>query len=239
MKFKNIIYLDGYIKIFLVRTGREEIKKFSLALVKHLIIHYSIGLVNNKGTRIKESVKVDPNDIEFTEDYIIVSFMLEGLRDPYECEITIHTLTVFLTDGSRIRLKVEKTTQFRYITSEFPEIILKKGPTNLDIINPSNSKIKEGRKEESNTEKDTSEHFINSYEQFKAKIQDTDLIDLIKCKTNTIDFSLKNFGISLLCKLLLLTKYVNELVNNDFQNDLSEFLKDNILKSIEKEEAMT
>ncbi|MBA7613913.1 hypothetical protein ES703_21171 [subsurface metagenome] len=239
MKFKNIIYLDGYIKIFLVRTGREEIKKFSLALVKHLIIHYSIGLVNNKGTRIKESVKVDPNDIEFTEDYIIVSFMLEGLRDPYECEITIHTLTVFLTDGSRIRLKVEKTTQFRYITSEFPEITLKKGPTNLDIINPSNSKIKEGRKEESNTEKDTSEHFINSYEQFKAKIQDTDLIDLIKCKTNTIDFSLKNFGISLLCKLLLLTKYVNELVNNDFQNDLSEFLKDNILKSIEKEEAMT
>ncbi len=239
MKFKNIIYLDGYIKIFLVRIGREEIKKFSLALVKHLIIHYSIGLVNNKGTRIKESVKVDPNDIEFTEDYIIVSFMLEGLRDPYECEITIHTLTVFLTDGSRIRLKVEKTTQFRYITSEFPEITLKKGSTNSDITNPSNTRKEEDEKEENNTEKDTSEHFISSYEKFKAKIQDTDLIELIRCKTNTIDFSLKNFGISLLCKLLLLIKYVNELVDNDFQNDLQEFLKDNILKSIEQEEAMT
>ena len=148
MKFKNIIYLDSFIKIFLVRTEEKEIKKISPALVKHAIIHYSIGLVANKGTRIKESVKVDPNDIEFAEDYVIISFMLEGLHDPYECEIIIHTLTVFLKEGSRIRLKVEKTTQFRYITSEFPEITLKKGLTNSDITNSSNTKKEEGKKEE-------------------------------------------------------------------------------------------
>ncbi|MBA7705889.1 hypothetical protein ES703_114731 [subsurface metagenome] len=239
MKVKNLVYLDSFIKIFLVRTEEKEIKKISPALVKHAIIHYSIGLVANKGTRIKESVKVDPNDIEFAEDYVIISFMLEGLRDPYECEIIIHTLTVFLKEGSLIRLKIEETKQFRYVTSELPEIILKRESPNVAANRSSKPQKEEGKKGAQNTGEKTSEYFKNTYEKFKTKIQDSDLIELIRCKTNTIDFSLKNFGISLLCKLLLLIKYVNELVDNDFQSDLQEFLKENILKSIEKEELMT
>ena len=246
MKFKNIIYLDSYIKIFLVRIEKQDTKQFCPELVKHLIIHYSIGLAKKKGARIKESVKINPKDIEFAEDYIIASFLLEELHKPYECEITIHTLTIFLKDSSQKRLKVDKKYQFRYLPSDFSEIkqinmkkTSKKSSPNLKKLNPSNTIKEEDKKEENNTEKDTSEHFISSYEKFKAKFQDTDFIELIRCKTSTIDFSLKNFGISLLCKLLLLIKYVNELVDNDFQNDLQEFLKDNILKSIEQEEVMT
>ena len=95
--------------------------------------------------------------------------------------------------------------------------------------------LKAMRKVKREDDKETSNHFIDSYKKFKADIQDTDLLELLRHKTSTIDFNLKNFGISLLCKLLLLVKYVNELVDNDFQSDLQEFLQINIFKNVKKE----
>jgi len=78
-------------------------------------------------------------------------------------------------------------------------------------------------------------HFITSYEKFKSQIEDTGMLDLLKNKPSTVDFNLKNFGISLLCKLLLLIKSVNELVDNDFQKDLHEFLRSQILNRLKTE----
>ena len=51
------------------------------------------------------------------------------------------------------------------------------------------------RKVKKEDDKEISNHFIDSYKKFKADIQDTDLLELLRHKTSTIDFNLKNFGI--------------------------------------------
>ena len=250
MKLKNVIYLDSYIKIFFLKTEREEIKTISPKLVQNITIDYSIGLINNLGGKVQESIKINKKDIEFMENYVVVTFHIENLHDPNNCEINFRSLIISLKDFPRFKMHIGKIYTFRSIQSEnypatnlienqkisrivkIPKIIEKRkimsNNTDPIIINPV-------RKIKRKDDKETSNHFIDSYKKFKADIQDTDLLELLRHKTSTIDFNLKNFGISLLCKLLLLVKYVNELVDNDFQSDLQEFLHINIFKNVKKE----
>ncbi len=250
MKLKNVIYLDSSIKIFFLKTEREELKAISPKLIQNITMGYSIGLINNPGGKIKESIKIDRKDIEFIKNYVVVSFPIENLHDPNNCEIIFHSLIISLKDFPRFKMNIGKTYTFRSIQSEnysalnlienqkvsrivkLPKIIekRKKMSSNSGLIDP-----KTVRKVKKEDDKETSNHFIDSYKKFKADIQDTDLLELLRHKTSTIDFNLKNFGISLLCKLLLLVKYVNELVDNDFQSDLQEFLHINIFKNVKKE----
>ena len=73
--------------------------------------------------------------------------------------------------------------------------------------------------------------FVDSFQKFKENIKDSDLLDLFSSKEKALNFNLKSFGISLLCKLLLLIKYLNNLVDNEFQEDLQKFLKVNLMGS--------
>ncbi|KKL02059.1 hypothetical protein LCGC14_2626670, partial [marine sediment metagenome] len=66
--------------------------------------------------------------------------------------------------------------------------------------------------------------FVDSLKKFKSEIQGSNFENLIKNKAKAMDFDLKSFSFSILCKLLMLTKYVNNLVDNDFQKDLTKFV---------------
>jgi hypothetical protein len=78
------------------------------------------------------------------------------------------------------------------------------------------------------TTKEELQHlFEDSYHKFLKDFQNSQVNDMVKSKQ--MEFNMKNFGISLLCKMLLLVKYFNELVDNDFQDDLHTFLQQNIL----------
>lgn len=259
MILKEIIYSDSAIKVYFIKTERDEIKAIAPDLVQYITICYSIGLIDNPGSIIKESVKIDKKDIGFMDKYIITSIQLDRLLKPYDCQITIHSINIFLKDSQRFKIDIKKTKQFRNIKSGSPIIPIppnknsKSFKKTIKIENrtslntPSTptlstpKSIKEDCKKEGilkQIDKRFSNSFIDSYKKFKKSIQNTDLIKFIKLKTSTIDFSLKHFGMSLFCKLLLMVKYLNILVDNEFQTELNEFLKNQILNGIIMEEAI-
>ncbi len=250
MKLENVIYLDSSIKVFFLKTERKELETISPKLVQNITIGYSIGLINNLGGKVQEFIKIDRKDIEFLKNYVVISFHIENLHDSNDCEISFHLLIISLKNFSRFKMNIDKTYTFKSIQSQdFPTsnlienqkisriVKIPKSLENQKIMSSNSGPInlKAMRKVKREDHKEISNHFIDSYKKFKADIQDTDLLELLRHKTSTIDFNLKNFGISLLCKLLLLVKYVNELVDNDFQSDLQEFLHINIFKNMKKE----
>ncbi len=239
IELERIIYLDNNIKIFCVKTEGEH-ETITPALVQYITLSYSIGLIDNPGRRVPEQIKIDKKNINFIENYIVASFKITGLHDPNICEMTLKTLSIHLKNSPRHTIKINKTYSFKSIQSGIPPISEKiKSPksskTSDKKLYSKETRIQSSAKSEIKKAKDSPAHFSEAYEKFKTKIQETDLIELLRKKTGSVEFNLKNFGISLLCKTLLLVKQVNELVDNEFQNDLQEFLKKNIFESIKEE----
>ncbi|MFX1469496.1 MAG: hypothetical protein ACFFB8_12615 [Promethearchaeota archaeon] len=211
-----------------------ERSNFSPDNIQTITINYSIGRIGTVGDKIKESIKINLKECTFRNEEIILSFSLEQLHEPHKCEITLHSLTISFRDGTKSTFKINITRRFKDIESDFLEV--SNYQTKDDIAKSVKAKnVEQGKIREIRQAKPPkNDDFTDSYEQFKLRLHETDLIGLIKRKASTIDFSLKDFGISLLCKLLLLVKYMNQLVDNDFQNDLQEFLKVNLLENAEK-----
>lgn len=234
MILKNIIYLDSSIKVIFDIPGKDEFKTLTTGNLQYLAISYRIGLIKSSGDKITETVKINKNDIEIIDNLLNTSFRLDGLHKPFDCEITLDSMTLIIKDNLKHKININETFSFRSIASDassFFELLngkAKKEPSALK----SKAKVKISK---NLPEKKSSQNFIDSYEQFRDSLDKTDFIDILKLKTGTIDFNLKNFGISLLCKLLLLTKFVNELVDNEFQEDLHRFLKINFIQKTKSE----
>lgn len=242
MNIKKIIYLDSTIKVCCEKTTPEEANKLTSKVVQQACIYYSIGLKDNPVSKVVETVKVEKKDIIYTRKYIILSFPLDGLLKPQESEITLNSIHFIFQDKSKYKVKIGYTQPFRSIESDptVIENIIKNGRK----ATPSATQTKKSTKKQKlkkisvprlSGNLDDIKHFINSYQRFKGKFQESELQQLLKTKPNTVDFNLKSFGISLLCKLLLLIKSVNELVDNEFQKDLHEFLRSQILNRLKTE----
>ncbi len=242
VELERIIYLDNFIKIFCIKTEEKELETITPALIQYITLSYSIGLIDNPGRRVTEQIKIDKKNINFIENYIVASFKITGLHNPNLCEMTLKRLNIYLKDIPRHTIKIDETHSFRSIqsgTSPITEKINAKKVLKLSKQKQDKKKTGSKAKFQSKTEakgtEDSHTNFTEAYEKFKEKIQETDLIELLRKKTGSVEFNLKNFGMSLLCKTLLLVKQVNELVDNEFQNDLQEFLKKNIFESIKTE----
>ncbi len=237
IELERIIYLDNFIKIFCIKTEEKELETITPALTEYITLSYSIGLIDNPGRRINEQIKIDKKNINFIENYIVASFKITGLHNPNLCEMTLKNLNIYLRNSPRHTIKINKTYTFKSIQSRTSPITekIKSKKVVKQKQNKTGSKDKSQRKIEIKGTEDSPANFTESYEKFKTKIQETDLMELLRKKTGSVEFNLKNFGMSLLCKTLLLVKQVNELVDNEFQNDLQEFLKKNIFESIRKE----
>jgi hypothetical protein len=236
MIVKKIIYLDSSIKICCVKSTTAEQERLLPELVRYVFFCYSIGLINNPSSRIKETIKIERNNIRFGENYLIFSCSLDGLLKAEECDFTIHSITFFLKDQPRYKAQIGKTVAFRHMDSDpmLIEKLMKKSITHKDPETPLSIR-KVAPLDTSKISLPEIKHFMNSYEKFRTRIQSSEFKDLLKNKPSAIDFNLKSFGISLLCKLLLLIKSVNELVDNDFQKDLHEFLQSQIINQLETE----
>ena len=245
MIVKKIIYLDSNIKVCCVKTEKAEVEQISPELVQHVFFCYSIGLIDNPASRVKETIKIEKKDIIFVRNYIVISFNFDGLLKPEECEFSIHSITFFLRDNPRLEVHIGKTEAFKHIESDpvIIENLLKRtkkpsGSNHIPHNKNKNLPNKVNAKSVLNEPKVNVEdikHFIDSYEKFKTQFKDSEIQELLENKPSTMDFNLKSFGISLLCKLLLLIKSVNELVDNDFQKDLHQFLRDQILNRLKTE----
>jgi len=242
MNIQKIIYLDSTIKVCCEKTTPEEAKKLTSKVVQQACIYYSIGLLDNPESKVIETVKVEKKDIIYTRKYIVLSFPLDGLLKPQESEITLNSIHFIFQDKSKYKVKFSYTQPFCSIESD-PSVIeniiksVRKPTPSATPTKKSTKKqiVKTAPVPGHSGNLDDIKHFIDSYQKFKVQLKESDLQELVDTKQNTVDFNLKSFGISLLCKLLLLIKSVNELVDNEFQKDLHEFLRSQILDRLKTE----
>ncbi|HEC37012.1 hypothetical protein LCGC14_1217970 [marine sediment metagenome] len=227
MKVNSIkFHIDSGISIF-CKSTEEEYNSLRCA-----IVNYDISIISAPYKKVQEQCKIYKKDFQFQQYYFILFFPLDNIINPHESQISIKSISFFLNGSKRVNFTINKTYTFKELQKKTTTIgkfhdtyrenlqrgrlsSQKKGSSTKHSISPS-----------TNTEE--TKLFVDSLKKFKNEVQGSNLENLIKKKGKALDFNLKNFGISILCKLLLLTKYVNNLVDNDFQEDLTEFVKLNL-----------
>ena len=253
MKLLSVSYdPDGVIKLCLAKNQERESERIVPELVRHVTINYDVGLIDNPHGIIKETLRIQKEGIEFNEDQLNLYFQLDGLIKPTECKLTLRSVIFYLKDQFKMMFRVNQTHSFLELISNnyIKEDKSLRLVRDNDQINETKGEM-DPREDASHSpspqkkatttplkkhasksvgKKEVRDLFVDSYEKFKEKAKKSELLELMKTKMGSIEFSLKDFGISLLCKLLLLIKYLNELVDNDFQEDLKEFLKIHVMK---------
>ena len=160
--------------------------------------------------------KINKNKVKIFKNVIVLSFSLDELNQIEDCQITIDSLSIYLDSQKRIKTEFKKTFLFDEIYST---------NNDLEIQTP----LLEQKKRKDIKNAQITRHFKDSYEKFKDLIDQSKIGNLIKYKAKSFDHALKEFGISLLCRVLLTVSHLNTLLENDFKEDLDTFLTTNIL----------
>lgn len=239
MKIESIKYdIDSGISIFCTKSGGEKI---SFEYVQHIIINYDISLINNSITRVRERFKLNKRNIKFQQENFVLFVPLDNVIKPSESQITLRSLALYLEGNKKLQFQINQTYSF----SELQKISGSKidySPSKGKLRTKASKNLQKGEScsQTSPVSKQTSSLakgkgdsrlFVDSFKKFKDSIQESELLDLFSTKEKALNSNLKSFGISLLCKLLLLVKYLNNLVDNEFQEDLQKFLKVNLMGS--------
>ena len=230
MNITRAIYSpDRVIKVCVSKTSTEEQKQIVPDLVRHAIIFFSIGLINKPETAIEEAYKINKKRVKIFKNVVVLSFSLEELNQIEECQITFNSLTIFLDTKKKIKTEFGKTFSFEEIFSTNDD---------LEIQTPQLQQKKESQDNEIKVKErlnpQIAKHFKDSYEKFKDVIEQSKIGNLIKYKAKSFDHALKEFGISLLCRVLFTVSHLNTLLENDFKEDLTSFLTSNVL-NLQKE----
>ncbi len=230
MNITRVIYNpDRVIKVCVSKTSEDEQKQLVPNLVQHVVVFFSIGLINKPESAIEEAYKINKNKVKIFKNLVVLSFSLDELNQVENCQITIDSLTIFLSSKKKVKTEFRKTFAFEEIYSTNDD---------LEINFPLFQQKKESQdnrikgKEKSNIQ--VQKHFKDSYEKFKDVIEQSKIGNLIKYKSKSFDHALREFGISLLCRVLLTISHLNTLLENDFEKDLNTFLKSNVL-NLQKE----
>lgn len=241
MKIEHIkFHIDSGISIQCKKSGEADDRQFTPKQLRSAIVSYEISLKNDPLKKVKEKCRINNRNIEYTTHYFTLFFPLENILEPHESQITFRSLTFIFTNKSRSKFPLNETYSFTELqknSSIHSTIGRNQGQTDESLqrgksshrgstpppdIPPTPNTI--------TTSKQELQHlFEDSYHKFLRDFQDTQVQEKISSKQNGLDFNMKNFGISLLCKMLMLVKYFNELVDNDFQEDLQTFLQQNLL----------
>jgi len=190
---------------------------------------------------VREQYKLSKRNIEFQHDNFVLFFPLDNIIKPSESQITLRSINFYLKEGKELKFQIDQTYSFIELQKKNSEMILH-APSKSKLHTKAGKNLQKG---ESSSQTSPVRHnnstlakregdkklFVDSFQKFKKSIQESDLLNLFSNKEKTLNSNLKSFGISLLCKLLLLIKYLNNLVDNEFQEDLHKFLKTNLLES--------
>ena len=224
MNITKVIYTpERVIKICVSKTDKDEQQQLVPDLVQYAVIFYTIGLIDKPETVIEEAYRISNKKVKIYKNIIVLFFSLDELNQVENCEITINSLVIFLSSRKKFETEFGRTFQFEeiYTTKDL-----------LDIKAPevqSNKKQKQKQIEPTKKTVQVDKSFKESYEKFKVEIEDSSIGDLIRNKSKPFDHALKEFGISLLCRVLMAVSHLNVLLKNDFKSDLNSFLRLNVL----------
>ena len=241
MNITKVIYTpERVIKVCISKTGKDEQQQLVSDLVRHAIVFFTIGLIDKPESAIEEVYKINKNKVKIFKNLVVLSFSLEELNQVEDCQITIDSLTIFLSSKKKIKIEFRRTFTFEEIFSTNDDLEI-----NIPLLQQKRGQIESQRylkkssiKEKERSNIQTKKYFKNSYEKFKDIIEESKIGNLIKYKSKSFDHALKEFGISLLSRVLLTISHLNTLLQNDFKKDLNFFLKSNVL-NLQKEACET
>jgi hypothetical protein len=244
MEIENIkFHIDRGISIRCKQSGGKELQKFTPEHLRSAIVNYDISLIHDPLKKVKETCRIDNRNIECKSTNFTLFFPLENIIEPNESQITFRSLVFLLNNKSKISHPLNETYSFIELQKNSMEhsIYTTEGMNQ----GQKDENLQEGKHFQSGntpspgipprintitaTKEELKHLFEDSYHKFLKDFQTSQVQDMVTSKQSTLDFNMKNFGISLLCKLLLLVKYFNVLVDNDFQGDLNTFLQQNLL----------
>lgn len=229
MNITKVVYSpDRVIKICVSKTSQEEQQQLVPHLVRHAIVFFSIGLINKPESAIEEAYKINKNKVQIFKNIVVITFSLDELNQLEDCQITIDSLAIYLDSKKKIKSEFRKTFPLEEILSTNDD---------LELMSPHHQQkrqVQRNKKIKDNRDAKHTKHFKDSYEKFREVIAQSEIGNLIKYKAKSFDHALKEFGISLLCRVLLSISHLNTLLENDFKEDLDTFLTTNIL-NLQKE----
>jgi len=250
MKITNIkFHIDSGISIFYERTGEDKHQQITPENLKNVTVVYDISLIHDPLKKVKEQCRIYNRNIEYYPNYFTLFFPLENIIQPHESQITFRSLIFFFKDNPKLIFSINETYTFLELQKNSMENSIrttvknkiqgaayenlqkgkpsKSGNTHSPSISPPQEQISPVI----TTKDELKLLFEDSYKKFQADLKKSNIQNVLKSKQNTLEFNMKNFGISLLCKLLLLVKYFNVLVDNDFQDDLNTFLQHSMFEN--------
>ncbi|MFX1487570.1 MAG: hypothetical protein ACFFBI_00360 [Promethearchaeota archaeon] len=218
----------------------NELNMFTSEVVQHVTIKYKIEIIKDPKKAVEEVFKIKKCGIKFIgTKYFVLSFPIDSLHNPIDCQVNIVSLTFFFINKDKSIIPINHISQFLEIpkqNKDHLEYLLDSEIKNQekDLKRSVNSKTVQLKDSYDNLKKPkkSKDFLCDSYRLFKERIQD---LELLNTKPDFIHKSMKKFGISLLCMVLLFVKCVNNLMENEFQNDLNDFLKNNIFEKSQSE----
>ena len=238
MEIEHIKFqLDSGISIQCRKSGEADNRQFTPKQLRSAIVSYEISLKNDPLKQVKEKCRITNRNIEYTTHHFTLFFPLENILEPHESQITFRSLIFVFANKTKTKFPLNETYSFTELhknNSTHSTIGRNQGQTDESLQRGKNAQsgstpppgILSTPSTITTTKEELQHLFEDSYHKFLRDFQNSQVNDM---KTNQMEFNMKNFGISLLCKMLLLVKYFNELVDNDFQDDLHTFLQQNIL----------
>jgi hypothetical protein len=253
MKLVNVEYIDSSIFIYCKKSKEVEFERLTLEQISYVTIAYEISVIDNPLKTIQEESRIYKNNITFNGKRFMLSFRLEELLNPSECQILLQALEFFSKDGKSLKYQLAQKYTFIELSTHKKETISAPQAISIDKIQgKAGSNLRKGitiskkggntsspRASNSNqtlpvavaTKEDIRTLFEDSLQKFKAEIKEAKMHETLEKKRNSLDSNIKDFGMSLLCKLLLLVKYLNLLAENDFQEDLTTFLQHSFMEN--------
>ena len=238
-------HLDSGISICCNKLGEKEHQLFTPERLRSAIVSYEISLKHDPLKKVKETCRITNRNIEYNPQYFTLFFPLENIIEPHESQITFRSLVFLFQDKNKVTFPLSETYSFLELQKNSMDNSVPatkdmnqgKTPESLQKgnLSPSGSspspRISPPQNTITTTKEELKHLFEDSYQKFVRDFQNSQVQDTVQSKQATLEFNMKNFGISLLCKMLLLVKYFNELVDNDFQEDLQTFVRHNLLSS--------
>ncbi len=210
--------------IFLsIKFNKSESAILNFETIKKIDVKYDIYRVFNLSHKVNRyPILIGIKDLNFLDNTMKFSIDLEELKTFKGINIKFYYVKFFFIEKQR---KIVFTLNKSFSLWDLLEDVKKErySPKSITSINNIRKihQIHEGPQ--------VREFYKNSYEDFEKNITENKTNIIIQEKKINIISNLKTFGVSLLCRILLLIKYLNEIVGNEINQDIFHFLNNHII----------
>ncbi len=181
--------------------------------VKSLNLKYSLyKKIGKEIIKNPNPILAKINHFNLTENAVTFSINLEDLQDTRNTFIKVAYILLTFDSGEKRRINLN--LKFPISMDERTQ------KTRRNIV----------LKEQGKILSDSDSSFEDSFLRFSKNLQESALTDILENRKPIIKFKLREYNVSIACRLLLLLKYLNKFLDDGLNNDIKDFLIQNFLR---------